>query len=1090
MEKTDITTENPEDKLLKTQAEIEVQNKKIAEQDELIRFLTFHLGERKKELWCHNEITRVLDHQELSPDEVYQQVAEIIPGGLQFPDRTSCQIKIHDSIYSSIGFKQSDAELLCHINLQSKPIGFIKVCYLRDENEPSKNLFLPEEADLLNLIAQRLGHFTEKLEKESEIAIREEKNKQIETELKNRNLLYQSIIDASPDVITITDLEGKVEFTSPTAKEMFGAKDTDVFINHSMLEYIDPADHPKAINGIAQMLQGNLLGAEEYKAVRLDGTIFDCEVNGEFVRYENGHPKKMIFVTRDITSRKQAEASLRESEEKYRSLIESSDAAIMMLDPDGYYLYLNAIAAQPWGFSSGEMVGMHVGDLFPPDQAAFMMNDIRKVIVENAGLAVEGTVDVAGEKMWVRTSIQPVRNEAGIAVAVLMYANDITEAKLTEESNRKLSRAVEQSPVSIVIANLEGNIEYANPYACETTGYSLDELIGKNPRVFKSGETAIEEYDSMWSKISQGREWKGLLHNKRKNGELYWESSTIAPITDGKGNISHYVAIKEDITERKQIEREIRKLNLAIEQSPVSIVITDLDANILYVSPEFYKTTGYKAAEVIGQNSGILKSGLTSQVVYDDLWNMIKAGLPWQGEWINKKKNGDYYWESVSITPVHDENGTITSYLAIKQDISERKKSEQEIRELNLNLEEKIAERTKDLEKSNTELQKARVEADQANTAKSEFLSRMSHELRTPMNSILGFAQLLEMGDLNPGQLKGVKHVLKSGKHLLQLINEVLDISRIEAGHVSLFIEPVDLHGVLDELTDIVQPLASARQIKISMIEETDGNISCKSDKQRLKQVLINIINNAIKYNSDYGSVTIQTSIHRADKPENNRVRVAVTDTGPGIPADDIPKVFIPFERIGAEKTNTEGTGLGLAVVKKLMEAMGGLIGVESETGRGSTFWIELPQTESQSQLAEKTGVLPETRITTDRLQGTIFYIEDNVSNIVLIEHVLSGQRKGIQLVTEMVGKNAVAKAVACNPDLILLDLNLPDMHGSEVLGMLLTDERTKSIPVIIISADAMPHQLTKMLKAGARYYLTKPLDVMDFLKIVDQFIK
>jgi PAS domain S-box-containing protein len=395
------------------------------------------------------------------------------------------------------------------------------------------------------------------------------------------------------------------------------------------------------------------------------------------------------------------------------------------------------------------------------------------------------------------------------------------------------------------------------------------------------------------------------------------------------------------------------------------------------------------------------------------------------------------------------------------------------------------------------ELSKAKAEAERANVAKSEFLSRMSHELRTPMNSILGFAQLMNMGELNPAHKKGVNQILKSGKHLLELINEVLDIAKIETGRLTISPEPVEIFSVILETIDIVRNLADENKITIEIDASDAKTLFVEADRQRLKQVLLNLINNAVKYNRKGGSVKVECtklksvrSMEKGDRRNENVIRISVIDTGKGIAQEFIEKLFNPFERIGAERTKTEGTGLGLAISKKLIEAMAGKIVVESEVGKGSTFWIELPETEDQNDNYGRLSELskPEAEITQSK--GTILYIEDNLSNIQLVEQILETHRPLINLITNIYGKNAVQLAIDYKPDLILLDLDLPDIHGSEVIGLLQAEPRTAGIPVIILSADAMTKQIEQLMEFGAKDYLIKPIDVVQFLEIVDECMR
>ena len=392
--------------------------------------------------------------------------------------------------------------------------------------------------------------------------------------------------------------------------------------------------------------------------------------------------------------------------------------------------------------------------------------------------------------------------------------------------------------------------------------------------------------------------------------------------------------------------------------------------------------------------------------------------------------------------------------------------------------------------KAQDEVENARRDAERANQAKSEFLSRMSHELRTPLNSILGFSQLMESDQrepLTPTQMENVQLILAGGRHLLNLINEVLDLSRIEAGRLSLSIEPVDVPDLLLDALSVVRPLGEDRNITIR--DETCGAAVPKvvGDPYRLKQVLLNLLSNAIKYNREGGLVVVGASVLRPGV-----LRLSVTDTGPGIPPEKQPLLFEPFQRLSAERSTIEGTGIGLTIAKKLTEAMGGTIGVTSTPGLGSCFFLDLPAEEGMEAPAvvEAIRESPSEAQSSEpsRSGGTVLYVEDDTANVTLVRHILS-RRPGVQFLAATRGGDGIGLAQTHRPSLILLDIHLPDMHGREVFRRLRADPRTADIPVIIVSASAMPSDIEQLLKEGVSGYLTKPFDLARFLAAVDEYL-
>ncbi len=393
-----------------------------------------------------------------------------------------------------------------------------------------------------------------------------------------------------------------------------------------------------------------------------------------------------------------------------------------------------------------------------------------------------------------------------------------------------------------------------------------------------------------------------------------------------------------------------------------------------------------------------------------------------------------------------------------------------------------MAEMVAMLQARERELVTTNAALEQANRHKSEFLSRMSHELRTPLNAILGFGQLLEMDHLSPDQEEGVQQILKGGRHLLSLIDEVLDIARIETGRLAMSQEPVSIDDVLKESLDLVAPMALARHIQLSCDQQAPAaRRHIFADRQRLTQVLLNLLSNAIKYNHESGSAAVSCA-----EVAGSRMRVTVTDSGPGIPPDKMARLFTPFDRLGAEADGIEGTGLGLSLSKRLMETMGGDLGVSSTPGLGSAFWIELPIVASPEEQAEEMAERLPAPPPTARDARVVLYIEDNLSNLKLIQRLLV-HRPEIKLLAAMQARLGLQLAREHHPALILLDLQLPDLSGDEVLRRLRAAPETQDIPVAIISADATPGQVERLLAAGAWRYLTKPLDVKQFLAALNE---
>jgi len=523
--------------------------------------------------------------------------------------------------------------------------------------------------------------------------------------------------------------------------------------------------------------------------------------------------------------------------------------------------------------------------------------------------------------------------------------------------------------------------------------------------------------------------------------------------------------VKHADEERHRAERERLRMHEELldaqseiaelwDRSPIGYQSLDEEGRFLHVNQTELDMLGFKREELIGRPFADLLTP-ASLVTFQAAFPRFKAdGEIRDVEFELRRRDGGVVPVRITATAVRDGQGRFIASRSAVRDISDQRAAE-DAREV------------------------ARQQAESASAAKSQFLSRMSHELRTPLNSVLGFAQLLEADDLTAEQRESVTYIRRAGRHLLDLINEVLDISRIEQGRLTISVEPVALRETLEEVANFVQPMAASRAITLEMASIAGCDPVVLADRQRLRQVLLNLLTNAVKYNGDGGSVIIGCA-----PAGDGYVRVNVTDTGPGIPHLSRHRLFQPFDRLGAEATEVEGSGMGLALSKALMSAMGGEIGFDARAGGGSTFWFTLPRGAELPQAGIEP--LPTDAATDSGEVTTVLYIEDNPANLRLVERIVAGMPR-IRLMTAIQGRIGIELARQHRPGLVLLDVHLPDLEGREVMIELRAHPATRGIPVVILSADASEHQRRSLLALGAQEYLTKPIDVGELVAAIER---
>ena len=602
-------------------------------------------------------------------------------------------------------------------------------------------------------------------------------------------------------------------------------------------------------------------------------------------------------------------------------------------------------------------------------------------------------------------------------------------------------------------------------------GTSFEAEIRAIP-ISHAGEPAIQFImrDITERKAAEEKIRELLMEVARERGDL---ERRVVQRTEELNTLNQKLQI--ELIERQQLMVSLgeseERFRLLFDASPEAIFLMDPhDAETLWpiidCNQAAGRMNGYTREELIGQPIDILnlKKGEREEfaVVLENLRHEVVHGL----EASHIHKDGHTFAIEYSTTLI--KIGDRELVLGIDRDITERKHAEEA------------------LNQAKDAAEESRRVAEAANGAKSEFLSRMSHELRTPMNAILGFAQLLEMSHKEPltsSQKERVKQIVKGGQHLLDLINEILDISRIEANRMQISPEPVSIRDSIQEVLDLTVPLAVKRHIQVvTKLGNSANNPFVMADRQRFKQVILNLLANAVKYNYDGGSVIITSEPTPA-----NKWRISITDTGPGISQENQARLFTPFERLNADQPNVEGTGLGLVLAKRLVELMQGQLGVKSVVGRGSTFWVELPSTESPVERLERMGGTGGLPVMSTRARK-ILYVEDNIANFELIQQVLADYSQ-IKLLWAADAKTGLEMARAHRLSLILLDLHLGATDGAEALRQLKRDEKTAEIPVVVVSADATSGQIERLTSLGAQAYLTKPLNVKHFVRLIEELL-
>jgi PAS domain S-box-containing protein len=843
---------------------------------------------------------------------------------------------------------------------------------------------------------------------------------------------------------------------------------------------------------------------------------------------------------------------LRGGDVPHSSLTDLVPCVVWTSRPDGWVDYANPFWVRFTGLTLEQTYGWGWSAALHPEDLPRMMEVWVRALRNGEQVDVEYRLRRAADSAyrWFLARGVPVRDAEGRIVKWFGTLTDIDEQKRLEEE-RTLLLAREQTaraeleaalrarddtlqelaakeeqyrilaevmPQCIWTAGPDGQTDYVNQHWCKFSGLDPVQSLGAGWAVVLHPEDAAACFEAWSRAVQTGEIFESEYRMRRSDGVYRWFLGRGLPVRDRRDRVVKWLGTATDIDDRKRAEKEVQRQHglarLLHEVTAAAYVAATVEQAMQVVLDQVCAFTGWPVGHVY-----LASGGDPPGLVPSPVWHLDRpgdfarfqevtaatpldpgVGLPGrvfarkEPVWIVDVSRDANFPRAAAAAdlgvmgacgfPVLAASGVAA---VLEFYTSEPCEPDEPLMQAMFQIGVQLGH-VFDRKRAVADLEQAKGAAEAANRAKSEFLSRMSHELRTPLNAILGFGQLLDMGAPTPRQKQQVEQILKGGRHLLELINEVLDLARIEAGGLHMSPQPIALRQVCAEVCDLVRPLAEKHGVQIEAPCAAAADLYVRADNQRLKQVLLNLLGNGVKYNRAHGSVSLTWE----ELPEN-RVRLTVRDTGLGISPEKQQRLFNPFDRLGAETTAIEGTGLGLVLSKRLTEAMGGTLELTSRPGFGATVFVDLPlckdegggrRDEKKSGSFHLSSLLPP-----PSRAGTVLYIEDNRANLGLMENALA-YRPEVRLLSAMEGGAGLELARQHLPDVILLDIHLPDMPGDEVLRQVRGDPHLRDIPVVIISADATALQIERLRAAGAWDYLTKPLDVPRFLALLDRLLR
>lgn len=917
------------------------------------------------------------------------------------------------------------------------------------------------------------------------------KRNEAETDLRMSNQKLEAIISASPDGIGITSIDGKIQLMSEKLALIHGytVDKIEENIGKSIFEFIDTSNHTILAENIRKLIHGNKENKiSEYLALKSDGSKFFSDVNSSILYDNNGKPSSIIFVERDITERKLAEEEIKRNAGLISSLLDSIPDIIFFKDKNGRYLGGNPAFEEFSGLSKKEIIGITDYDIFDKEKADTFIIQDKEIMA--SGKPVQNDLWITyknGRKILVDTLKTPYLGPDGSLIGILGISRDITERKLAEETlqnERTLFRTIiDLIPDAVYVKDIEGKKILANPKEVELLGLESESDI--------IGNTDYNLLPDFEAKYSQSQDLKVIASGEAlmniestlidKNGKQHWLLGSKVPLRDIHGNITGIVGVTHDISERKKAEDDLKqlttRLELATRAGGVGVWELNILTNELYCDEQMFDLYGiddktFENAYTAWQNTLHPEDKARAE---EEIKLAIKGEKEFNTEFRIVHPDNSIHNIRALATVLYNEKAEAIKMIGTNWDITSQKDAEKNLMNYTSQIELKNLEL--DMALTNSEQATAHAyamaaEAEMANKSKSIFLANMSHEIRTPLNAIIGFSQLLNRDPQLTQQQKDYNlSIIRAGEHLLALINEILELSKIEAGRITINHNHIDLLELIEDIRLIFSESAKTKQLDFKLMSNAELPRYVITDESKLRQIFVNLIGNAIKF-TETGSVYV--TINSAVTKNNDiKISVEIQDTGCGIDENEIQNLFKHFVQTSSGISKGSGTGLGLALSRELAVLMGGDISVKSIKGKGSIFTFHVVLQIGSQEFVEKDNHKKIIRIADNQKNYKILVVDDKEENLTVAVSLL--QLVGFETMEAVNGVEAIEVFENWNPDLILMDMRMPIMDGYEATCKIKATEKGKITPIVAITASSFEEERKRTESIGMQGYIRKP---------------